>query len=57
MNKEKQIKEIEKKVLENQKKDFQEWLYWFRKLEAVDPHNKLLEIGFHGLPMFGFGGD
>ena len=57
MNKEKQIKEIEKKVLQYQKKDFQEWLYWFRKLEAVDPHNKLLEIGFHGLPFFGFGGD
>ena len=57
MDKKEMIKKIEQLVLKNQNKDFQEWLYWNRKLEKLDPHNPLLEVGFHGLPIFGFGGD
>ena len=57
MDKKEMIKKIEQLVLKNQNKDFQEWLYWNRKLEKLDPKNPLLDIGFHGLPIFGFGGD
>ena len=27
------------------------------ELERIDPHNPLLQFGFHGLPFFGWKGD
>jgi hypothetical protein len=29
------------------------WHYYRAMLQEVDPHNPLLEVGFHGLPYFG----
>jgi hypothetical protein len=40
-------------VLEYQCRDFNRWHYYRNMLQEVDPHNPLLEVGFHGLPYFG----
>jgi len=47
------IQAVERKVLEYQGKDFNEWHYYYKKLQEVDPDNPLLEVGFHGLPFIG----
>ncbi|MGC8758174.1 hypothetical protein [Caldisericum sp.] len=46
------IQAVERMVLEYQCKDFNRWHYWGSILEELDPHNPLLEVGFHGLPYF-----
>jgi len=40
-------------VLHYQCKDFNRWHYYRTMLQEVDPHNPLLEVGFHGLPYTG----
>jgi len=40
-------------VLYYQSRDFHRWHYYRNMLQEVDPHNPLLEVGFHGLPMSG----
>jgi len=47
------IQVVERMVLEYQCKDFHRWHYYRNMLQEVDPHNPLLEVGFHGLPYFG----
>jgi hypothetical protein len=47
------IQAVERMVLEYQCKDFHRWHYYRNMLQEVDPHNPLLEVGFHGLPYFG----
>jgi hypothetical protein len=47
------IQAVEQKVREYQCRDFHMWHYYRAMLQEVDPHNPLLEIGFHGLPYFG----
>ena len=47
------IQAVERMVLEYQCKDFNRWHHYRNMLQEVDPHNLLLEIGFHGLPYTG----
>ena len=47
------IQAVERMVLEYQCKDFHRWHHYRNMLQEVDPHNPLLEVGFHGLPYFG----
>jgi len=47
------IQVVERMVLEYQCKDFHRWHYYRNMLQEVDPHNPLLEVGFHGLPYTG----
>ena len=47
------IQAVERMVLEYQSRDFHMWHYYRNMLQEVDPHNPLLEVGFHGLPYFG----
>jgi len=47
------IQAVEQKVREYQSRDFHMWHYYRNMLQEVDPHNPLLEVGFHGLPYFG----
>ena len=47
------IQAVERMVLEYQCIDFNQWHYWYKKLEELDPYNPLLEVGFHGLPYTG----
>jgi len=47
------IQAVERMVLEYQCKDFHRWHYYRNMLQEVDPHNPLLEVGFHGLPFTG----
>ena len=47
------IQAVERKVIEYQSRDFHRWHYYRNMLQEVDPHNPLLEVGFHGLPYFG----
>jgi hypothetical protein len=47
------IQAVERMVLEYQSRDFNRWHYYRNMLQEVDPHNPLLEVGFHGLPYFG----
>jgi hypothetical protein len=47
------IQAVERMVLEYQSRDFHMWHYYRAMLQEVDPHNPLLEVGFHGLPYFG----
>jgi hypothetical protein len=47
------IQAVERMVLHYQSRDFHRWHYYRSMLQEVDPHNPLLEVGFHGLPMSG----
>ena len=47
------IQAVERIVLQYQCRDFNRWHYYRSMLKEVDPHNPLLEVGFHGLPYFG----
>ena len=47
------IQAVERMVLEYQCRDFHRWHYYRNMLQEVDPHNPLLEVGFHGLPFTG----
>jgi hypothetical protein len=47
------IQAVERMVLHYQCRDFHRWHYYRSMLQEVDPHNPLLEVGFHGLPMSG----
>ena len=47
------IQAVERMVLEYQCRDFNRWHYYRTMLQEVDPHNSLLEVGFHGLPFTG----
>ena len=47
------IQAVERMVLEYQCRYFNRWHYYRTMLQEVDPHNPLLEVGFHGLPYFG----
>jgi len=47
------IQAVEHMVLEYQCKDFHKWHYYRNMLQEVDPHNPLLEVGFHGLSFTG----
>ena len=53
----KKIAELEKKMKQYQGKDFQSWHHCYNELERIDPHNPLLQFGFHGLPFLGWKGD
>ena len=44
------IQAVERMVLQYQCRDFHRWHYYRNMLQEVDPHNPLLEVGFHGLP-------
>ena len=47
------IQAVEQKVRKYQCRDFHMWHYYRAMLQEVDPHNPLLEVGFHGLPYTG----
>ena len=47
------IQAVERMVLEYQCRDFHRWHYYRNMLQEVDPHNPLLEVGFHGLHFTG----
>ena len=47
------IQVVERMVLEYQCKDFHRWHYYRNMLQEVDPHNPLLKVSFHGLPISG----
>jgi len=47
------IQAVERMVLQYQCRDFHRWHYYRNMLQEVDPHNPLLEVGFHGLPYSG----
>jgi len=47
------IQAVKRMVLKYQRKDFERWHHWNKKLEELDPYNPLLEVGFHGLPYTG----
>jgi hypothetical protein len=53
MDKEETVKAVEEKVRECRGKSFEEWYYWKRKLEKLDPGNPLLDVGFRGKPYTG----
>ena len=57
MKREEKIKRLEQTIKENSAKgthpNFEKWLHTYKRLQAVDPDNKLLKIGYHGKPFWG----
>ena len=57
MKREEKIKRLEQAVKENSAKgthpNFKRWLNAYKKLQAVDPGNELLKIGYYCKPFWG----
>ena len=57
MKREEKIKRLEQTIKENSANgthpNFEKWLDAHKTLEAIDPQNKLLEIGYYGKPFSG----